>query len=170
MRLRFRWKRWILEARRKARALDQHLFHAVDLRRRFDPGQIQKRRRQIAGMGELVTEVPATADALRPADDQRIANAAAVGILFVAAKGRIGRHGPTQREIRVCPGSADFIDTREFLGERFVSEVARAVGVYKTERATLLAGAIVGDDDGERIVERPCLLKEIDEAGQVLIT
>src|ERR1700752_961173 len=102
-------------------------------------------------MSELVAEFPATADPLRPADDERIANAAAVRILFVAAERRVGRHGPTQREIRVRLGPSDFIDARELLGEGFISEVARTVGVHKTERAAFLAGAVVGCDDGERV-------------------
>src|SRR5262245_22677490 len=109
-------------------------------------------------MGKLVAEHPAIADPLRPADDERIANAAAVRILLVAPERRVGRHGPTQREIRVRLGTSDFIDTRELLGEGFISEVARAVRVYKTKRAAFLARAVVGGDDGERIVERSCLL------------
>src|SRR5262245_16140852 len=57
LRPRFRWKCWMLEAWCKARALDRHLSHTVDLSRTFDPDQLQKRRRQIAGVGELVAEL-----------------------------------------------------------------------------------------------------------------
>src|SRR4029450_2130250 len=103
------------------------LFHTVDLGRRLDPDQFQKRRRQVAGMGELVAEFAAGAYPLRPADDERIANAATMRILLVAAERRVGGHSPTQREIRVRLGAPDFIDARELLGERLISEVARAV-------------------------------------------
>ena len=69
----------------------------------------------------------------------------------------------------MCLGAADLVDAREFLGEGLGPEVARTGGVDVAERAALLAGAIVGSNEDDRIREHAGLLEESDEAGQVPI-
>src|SRR5260221_9816947 len=66
-------------------------------------------------------------------------------------------------------GAADFVDACEFLGEGLGPEVAGTGGVDIAERTALLAGAIVGSNEDDRIRQHACLLEESHEAGQVPI-
>src|SRR6202048_3978043 len=66
-------------------------------------------------------------------------------------------------------GAADFVDACEFLGEGLGPEVAGTGGVDIAERTALLAGAIVGSNEDDRIRQHACLLEETDEARQVPI-
>ncbi len=53
--------------------------------------------------------------ALRPADDQWIADAAAMGVLLVAFQWRVGGHGPAMGEVGMGIGPADILDPCELL-------------------------------------------------------
>src|SRR5216684_4965698 len=66
-------------------------------------------------------------------------------------------------------GAADFVDACEFLGEGLGPEVAGTGGVDIAERTALLAGAIVGSNEDDRIRQHACLVEESHEAGQVPI-
>ena len=70
----------------------------------------QQRRAPGPRVAELWPHLAARRDALRPADDQRVADAAAVGVLLVAAQGRVRRHGPALRKVGVRVGPADVVD------------------------------------------------------------
>src|SRR5215813_15457127 len=121
----FRCKCWVSETGCKARSFNWHLSYTANVCRRLNPNEFEKCGHQIAGVRELVAELAPTADSLGPANHKRITNAATVRILLIAAQWRVGRHGPTQWEIRVRPGAADFVDACEFLGERLIAQVAR---------------------------------------------
>src|SRR3977135_3126068 len=148
----------ITDARRKARAFNRHLRDTVDLGRRFDPDQVQERRRQVASMRKLVAQLTSRPDPLGPTYDQRITDAAAVRVLRGAPQRRVGGHGPTMREIRMRFRPTDLVDTCELLGKGLVASIARAMRIPETKRTALLARAIVGCDEHDRARQHGALL------------
>jgi len=66
-------------------------------------------------------------------------------------------------------GAADVVDALQLFGHRFGPEVIRSHRVDKTERAALLAGAVVGHHDDQGVVAHAGLVEEGDQPRQMLI-
>ena len=71
---------------------------------------VEQGRHEVAGMHELMPQLAARRDPLRPGDHQRIADAAAMGVLLVAAQRRVRRHRPALRKVGVGVRPADIVD------------------------------------------------------------
>ena len=159
----------VLEALGEAGAFEWHLLHAVDHLRRLDADHVEQRRHEIAGVAELVTQLAARGDALVPGHDQRIADAAAMGVLLVATQRRVGRHRPAPREVGVRVGAADVLDARDLLVQRFAAQIVGTHGVDHAERAAFLAGAVVGHHDDQGVVELAGAFEEGHQAADMLV-
>ena len=147
----------------------RHLLDAVDRLGRLDADDLEQGRREVAGVAELVAQLALGGDALAPGHDQRIADAAAVGVLLVAAQRRVGGHRPAQREVGMGVGPADVVDARDLLLDRLALQVVGAHGVDHAERPALLAGAVVGHDHDQRVVELARRLEEGHQPREVLV-
>ena len=90
-----------------------------------------------------------------------------MGVLLVAAQRRVRRHRPAMREIAVGVGAADVVDAADFLRHRLGPEIERPHRIDEAERSALLARAIVGHDDDERVVAHACGLEERDQPRQM---
>jgi hypothetical protein len=135
--------------------VDRHLCHAAIDGRRLDPEQVQHGRGDVHDVVELVAQAAAIFDAGRPVDDQRIAGAAGVDVLLVPLERRVAGLRPTHRVVRVGRDVAQAIQGRQVLGQslRLVLEVL--AGVDRPDRPALRAGAVVGDQDQQSVVQRP---------------
>ena len=71
------------------------------------------------------------------------------------------------REIAVGVGAADIVDAGELLRDRLRLEIERPHRVDEAERAALLARAIVGHHDDDRVVANVRRLQERDEARKM---
>src|SRR5262249_19009948 len=91
-------------------------------------------------------------DAVWPAHHEGIADAAAMGVLLVAAQRRVRRHRPAMREIGVRIGAADVVNATYLLRHRLRAEVERPHRIDEAERPALLARAIVGHYDDQGVV------------------
>ena len=157
------------QAGQEALALERHLRHAADHRRRRHAQDLKHGRNQVAGVGEPLDHLAAAREALGPGDHQRVADAAAVGVLLVAAQRGVGGHGPAQREVRVAVRPADVLQARQFLLERLGLAVVGAHRVDEAVGAALLAGAVVGHHQDQGIVADAGRLKESYKPGELAV-
>src|SRR6202043_897879 len=95
-----------------------HLLDAIDGLWWPYADDLEQGRRKIAGMAELVAQLAPGGDALGPGHHQRIADAAPMGVLLVAAQRRVGGHRPAQREVGMRVRPADIVDARDLLLDR----------------------------------------------------
>ncbi len=165
LRLGLRRRRRIGEARLETRAFERHLPDTVDLVRRRDADDVEQRRQDVRHMAELVAQPAARRDALRPRDHQRIADAAAVRVLLVAPEGRVRGHRPAVREVVAHLRAADVLETCEPLGPQHRPRAERDAA----EQPALLAGAVVGKDEDDGVVEEARALEECDEAAKLAV-
>src|SRR5581483_12463650 len=94
-----------------------------------DADDFKNGRRDVGDVMELVADAALLRNALRPVDDQGIADAAAMGVLLVAFAWRVADLGPAPRIIVEAHRRADAIDDRHALvnGFRPAIEIARVV-------------------------------------------
>ena len=90
---------------------------------------------------------PRVVDARRPVHDQRHVDAALVGVLLVPLERRVAGLRPAPRVVRVAVRAADLVDAVDRLVGRLEDEVEELHLVQDAERAALLAGAVVGEQD-----------------------
>ncbi len=153
----------------EAGPLQRHLRHAGDRRRRRQPQQVQQGRGHVAGVGDLAAQLAPRGDPRRPADHQRIADAAAVGVLLVAPQRRIRRHRPAQREVGMGVRPADVVDAGDLLLHRLGLAVVGPHGVDHAQRPALLAGPVVRQHQDQGVLAQARLLKEADQPRQMLV-
>jgi hypothetical protein len=159
----------IRQQRREAFALDRHLRHSGNHRGRRHADDLEQRRRKIGGMAESVPQFATRSHAGGPGHHQRIADAATVGVLLVAAQRRIGRHRPAMRKIAVGVGPADVVDASDLLGQRLAQEVVRPHGVDHAQRAALLARAIVREHQHQRVLALAALVEVAQQPSDLLV-
>ena len=128
-----------------------------------------RRRRRRRGR-TAVRMAPAVGDAAGPVHDERVAHAAAVGVLLVPAQRRVAGLGPAPRVVAVRVRAADVV---EAVGDDLVDVLPHAVEeaelVHHAVRAALAGGAVVGEDHEQRVVEQPRLLEEVDEPADLVV-
>ncbi len=134
-----------------------------------DADQIEQGRRQVAGVDELMAHLAPGRDFLRPGHDEGIADAAAMGVLLVAAQRRVRRHRPAMRKIAVRVRPADVVDPAQLFRHRLGTEIIRPHRVDESERPALLAGAIVGQHQDQRVVADAGLVEKRDQPRQMLV-
>ncbi len=110
--------------------------------------------REIDGVAELGTDLSGRSNLRGPVNNQRVSHAAAVSILLVPFQWSIARLRPSPRDIAVAIRSADVVQTPDRRVEIFTHAVELAHLVEHAGRATLLAGAVVGHHDEQRVVEQ----------------
>ena len=90
---------------------------------------------------------------LRPGDDEWIAGAAPVGLALPPPERRVPGPCPAPRVMVEEPGAAQLIDQLQALLERLLGVVEELCLVGGPGRPALGAGAVVGDDHDQRVVE-----------------
>jgi hypothetical protein len=119
-------------------------------------------------MAELAAD-SGCCDLRGPVNDQRISHAAAVSILFVPLERRVARLRPSPGKIGVAIGAADVVEARDCGVEILAHAVEVAHLVEHADRAAFLAGAVVGHQDEERVVEEVELLEKVYEAADLRV-
>ena len=107
----------VVESMRKAKTLNRRLRDALDVRRGFDAQSLENRRHHINGVRILRAHFTLRFDPLRPVDDERIADAAAVGLALPAAERRVARKCPAPGVVIEDLGTAELVEC----GARFSS-------------------------------------------------
>ena len=92
-----------------------------------------------------------------------------MGVLLVAAQRRVRRHRPAVRKVAVRVRPADIVDPAQLFRDRFGTEIVRPHRVDKAERPALLAGAVVGQDEDQRVVAHAGRVEKADQPRQMLV-
>ena len=82
------------------------------------PERVEHGRHHVDGVRVLRADLALGLDALRPVDDERIADAAAVGLALPAAERRVAGEGPAPRVVVEVLRPAELVDRREVLLQR----------------------------------------------------
>ncbi len=100
----------VAERRREADAVQRHLRDAVHLVRRRHADRIEDGRGDVDRVAELAAELAGALQPCRPADDQRVAYAAAVGVLLVPLQRRVAGLRPAPGDVAVAVRPADVVE------------------------------------------------------------
>ena len=153
----------------EADPVDRRLGHAADALRRFDAQGFQDRRDEIDDVPILRPHFAARLDALGPGDDARVGGAAPVGLALPAAEGRVAGVGPAPGIVVVGLDAAQLVEHLEVVFERFLHIVEEEHLVERADRTALGAGAVVGDDHDQGVVQLADLFQEVEDAPEVVI-
>ena len=143
--------------------------HAADALRRFNAQGFQNRRDEVDDVAIMRAHLAARLDALGPRDDARVGGAAPVGLALPAAEGRVAGVGPAPGVVVEGLDAAQLVDHLEVIFQRFLDIVEEEHLVERADRTALGAGAVVGDDHDQRIVQLADLFQEIEDAPEVII-
>ena len=105
----------------------------------------------------------------RPGHDERVAGAAPVGFPLPPSERRVPGPGPAPRVVVEVLGPADLIDQLEALLERLLGVVEELRLVGGAGGPALGAGAVVGDDHDQRVVQLALLAQELDQPPDLVI-
>jgi hypothetical protein len=137
---------------------------ALEHGRRLDAQQLVDRRHDVDGVDVLVAHLAARGDAPRPGHDERVGDAALVaGEALPVRERRVERPRPAGVVVVVRRRAAEVVEPREVLRDVVRDAVEELVLVERAVRAALAAGAVIGDDDDDRVVELLGLLQVVDE-------
>ncbi len=137
----------------QAGAVHRHLRMTVDDVRTRRADRLEDGRRNVGDVVELVADAALVADAGRPVRDQRIADAATMGVLLVALVRCVADRSPAPGIVVEAFRRADLVDACDRLFDRLRPAVEIARVVDHAGRAAFLAGAVVGHQQEQRVVE-----------------
>ena len=144
-------------------------MHAADALRRLDAQGFQYRRDEVDDVPVLRPHLAVCLDALRPRYDARVGGAAPVGLALPAAERRVAGVGPAPGVVVEGLDAAQLVDHLEVVFQRFLDIVEEEHLVERAYRPAFGAGAVVGDDDDQGIVQLADLFQEIEDAPEVII-
>src|SRR5262249_54616295 len=131
-------------------------------------GHVEHRRRDVDRVHVLVTDGARVGDG-GPAYDQRVTDAAFVGLALPAPEGRVAGEGPAPWVVSVAVRAAQVVEHGEGLGDVVWQAVEDEVLVEAAVRAALGAGAVVTERDDQRPLELTPRGEEREEAPQVVV-
>jgi hypothetical protein len=102
-------------------------------------------------------------------DDERIADAAAIGLALPAAEGRVAREGPAPGIVIEGRRASELVDLLQVFLERVGDVVEELVLVDRSGRPAFRACAVVGDEHDQRVVPFADRLEEIEEPAIVMV-
>ena len=137
----------------EADAVERLLGHAVDLVGDVEADGGQDRRHQVDGMGELAAHRAGVGDAAGPVHDQGRAGPAEPGVALPELVGRVAGPGPGPGVVVVGAEPAPVVVVGEVVVHGLPEVRGEAVLVDAAGHAPLGAGAVVGEDHDERVVE-----------------
>src|SRR5678816_4547785 len=112
--------------------------------RRLDAERVEHRGQQVDGMAVLAADLAPGLDALRPADDEWIRGAAAIGLALPAFERRVAGVCPAPRIVIEIFRAADVVDGGEVLMQLVRHVVEELAFVDRAGWPALGARAVVG--------------------------
>ena len=95
--------------------------------------------------------------------------AAPVGLALPAPEGRIAGVGPAPGVVVVGLDAAQLIEHLEVIFQRFLDIVEKEHLVERADRPAFGAGAVVGDDHDQGVVQLADLFQELKDAPEVMV-
>ena len=148
------------EAGGQRETLDRALGDALDRCGGLDAEGVEHGGHHVDGMAILGAHFAPGGDALRPAQDERIAGAAPVGLALPAAEGGVAGVGPAPGVVVEVLRPTDVINGGEILREVFRHIVEELALVHRSGGTALGAGSVVGDHHDHGVVVLTDLLQE----------
>ena len=148
------------EAGGQRETLDRALGDALDRGGGLDAEGVEHGGHHVDRMAVLGAHFAPGGDALRPAQNERIAGAAPVGLALPAAEGGVAGMGPAPGVVVEVLRPTDVIDGGEILGEIFRNIVEELALVHRSGGTALGAGSVVGDHHDHGVVVFADLLQE----------
>src|SRR5215203_4489531 len=108
-------------------------------------------------------------DPVRPVNDERVADAAAIGLTLPAAEGSVARPRPAPSVVVEELRATQFVERGEVLLQRLRHEVEELVLVDRPSRAAFGAGAVVGDEHDQGVVQLAYSLEKVYEPPDVVV-
>jgi hypothetical protein len=149
--------------------LDRRLGDSSNGVRRFNAEGVEHRGQHVNRMRVVGPDFVFGLDSLGPVHDERITDPAAIGLALPAPEGRVPRKGPAPRVVIERLGAAQLIDHSEVFVQRVRNIVEEFILIDRSVRATLRAGAIVGDKHDERVIPLAELFQKGEQATIVII-
>ena len=137
--------------------------------RRLDAERVEHGRHHVDGVAVLGADLALRLDALRPADDERIGHAAAIGFALPAAERRVAGVRPAPRIVVEVLRPADVVDGGEVLLQVVGHVVEELALVDRAVRPALGARAVVRDHHDQRVLVLAELLQERDQLADVVV-
>ncbi len=162
-------RRRLIEGVGEADPIDGRLADAADALRRLGAQGFQNCRHHVDGVCVMRSHLAAALNALGPRYDERIGGAAPVGLALPAAEGGVAGVGPAPGVVVVGFDTAQLIDHLEVVFQRFLDIVEEEHLVERAHRPAFGAGAVVGDDHDQRVVQLADLAQEIEDASEVMV-
>ena len=162
-------RRCFIEGMGEAHAIDGRLADAADTLRCLGAYGFQNCRHHVDGVCVMQSHLAAALNALGPGYDERIGGTPAVGLALPAAEGGVAGIGPAPGVVVVGFDAAQLIDHLEVVFQRFLDIVEEEHLVERAHRPAFGAGAVVGDDHDQRVVQLADLAQEIEDASKVMI-
>ena len=150
---------------------DGQLSPSPEYVRRGDLEEVVDGGHDVSDVDELPAHRPPLvfSDAGWPGHDHRDVDPALVGVLLVPLERAVAALGPSPRIVGVAMWSTDLVDPFDGLVWCFEDPVEVLHLVHDAEGTTLLGGAVVGEDDEERVVQFSNSAETVDEATDLVV-
>ena len=165
----FRRRLCVIEGMREAQAFDGRLCDSLDRRRRLDAKRLEHRGNHVDRVRVLGPDLTLGLDAFRPVDDERVADATAIGFTLPAPERRIACERPAPRIVIEIFRPANIVDRLQVLFQAVRNVVEELVLVRRSARSALRACSVVRDEHDERVVEFAETLQEFEETSVVMV-
>ena len=127
-------------------------------------GQFNKRRHQVDNVPRLAFERAAAGYAGRPMRDKRRGDPALVGIVLVEPEGRVAGICPARPVTVIRPRLA-----HSFKFRALVQDVLRTALGVEAPRVPFRTGAVVGEEDDERVIQLSIGAQVIEQTADVAV-
>ena len=159
----------VVESMDEADTLDRRLGDAADRQRRLNAERLQHRRHHVDRVRILRADFTLGLDPPGPADDERVADAAAVGLALPAAEGGVAGIRPAPREV-----IESFGPPSSSIAARSCSTVSGTLlknlhSFTEPCRPALRAGAVVRDQHDQRVFVLADVLEELDQLADIVV-
>ena len=129
------------------------MLDAAENLRRVELQDVEDGGHEIDGVDVLPAEPDLVSDAGGPVDDQRIGDPTLVHLALPAAERRVAGHGPSPWVVVVTVRAADLVDPLQRLVHLTWRDVPEAQVVDRARRTALRAGAVVGENEHDRVLQ-----------------
>jgi hypothetical protein len=117
----------------------------------------------------LLADLTLGRDAGRPGDDARVRRVAVEFVALPHLERRVERHRPAIWIVVVSLRAAQLVEHRQVLGDVVGDSVGDQALVDRPVRASLAAGAIVGDEDDHCVLALPGLFQVVQQPSDLLV-
>ena len=158
-----------LEGRAEAHALQRDLGEALDHLRQLHPDAVVDGGHQVGGVGELVPQLAPGLDLPGPGDDQRVGHAPLEVVALPHLERGVERPRPAHRVVVVGRRRAQLLEVLQILLDLVGDAVEELVLVDRPVGAALAAGAVVGDQHDDGVLELPGRLQEVEQPPDLVV-